>query len=461
MTLVESLPTFTGSATAEEFRAEYRALPCVVFKLARNAVSSRHIKSNHGPSGIKRKRSDSNLDSSSQHPPSPRDLHGLAFVQTILDTFLSSTAKDQESWCIENTDVLDASSTLASDFLSPKSTQNGYCSFVLQDNSAEAVSKFTEEHVEFPTLPLTSDTKINEKVNGGCDAPDDNSIHAAKENGQGDDLSKNANTTIAVSTEDKNRNNNSSNNDDDDDKTKSGEDPNNIFISDPYWLFVGRNTSTTPMMGRTEHTDGILHDGTFHFQVVGQKTWKLRPTTELRTMCDEHYDLALKDSYVVTVEEGDIFVINTRLWWHQTELPGVPAEPVTSEGSEAANTGKKSKPNSPSGLSISYARDMYFDGRQPEEGESEYMSSMDGAWATGNIPQGTVLFTEKDPPIRKSKDKNKTNCEMFEVDDEEGGTQLAVVTSKDITEGDFFVIYDKNADEGDPDSRGASSEGEY
>ena len=74
------------------------------------------------------------------------------------------------------------------------------------------------------------------------------------------------------------------------------------------------------------------------------------------------------------------------------------------------------------------------------------MSNMDGAWANGFIPQGTVLFTEIDPPIRRSNDIEKANCEMFEMEDEEGETQLAVVASKDIEEGDLFIIHEDDAE---------------
>lgn len=266
---------------------------------------------------------------------------------------------------------------LASDFLSQSSTQNGYCSFVLQDDSTKSITNFTENHVEHPTMPLNGD---------------DSSLLP---------------------------------------------DNNNIFISQPYWLFVGRNNSANPMKGRSEHTDSIQHDGTFHHQVVGRKTWKMRPTDELRTMCDG-MDLALKDCYAHTVEEGDIFVMNTRLWWHQTEIPG-----LTSGAGAEGGGGEQSG----AGLSISYARDIYLNGSQPKVGdeEPEHMSSIEGAWATGHLPKGTILYTEKDPPMSLSKEKEKANCELFEIDDDdEEGVQLAVVTSKDIKEGEFFILLDNS-----------------
>jgi hypothetical protein len=335
MSLIESLPTFAGSASLEDFRAAYDSVQCVCFKQV-----------NSNSTGKKRKRS----ASSPEH---------LAFLKNINDTFNSATSKDQASWCIEN-EIL-SSSTLPSDFLSPSATQNGYCSFVLQDDSTKTISNFAENHVAHPTLPLT-----------------------------GEHISD------------------------------------SVLISSPYWLFVGRNNSTASMKGRSEHTDSVQHDGTFHYQVTGSKTWTIRPTEELRSKCDE-LDIALKDSYIHTVEEGDIFLMNTRLWWHQTEIPG-------------AGGGQQS------GLSISYARDIYLDGTQPEAGE-DYMSSVEGAWATAHIPKGTILLTEGMDTSPLGRTKENANCEMLEIaNSDEEGVQMALVTIKDINEGEFFKILESDSD---------------
>ena len=47
------------------------------------------------------------------------------------------------------------------------------------------------------------------------------------------------------------------------------------------WFFVGHNKSRRVLPGRPEHTDAVRHDGTWHFQLSGSKTWHLRPTKEL------------------------------------------------------------------------------------------------------------------------------------------------------------------------------------
>jgi hypothetical protein len=78
-------------------------------------------------------------------------------------------------------------------------------------------------------------------------------------------------------------------------------------------------------------------------------------------LCDE-LDVALKGSYVHTVEVEGIFAIHTRLWWHQTEIPGMCIDTARTLGN-ATN------------LSISYARHcIYLDERQPPAGDEEYMS---------------------------------------------------------------------------------------
>eukprot|EP00978_Attheya_sp_CCMP212_P022711 scaffold68169_cov58-Attheya_sp.AAC.3 len=403
MSLIESLPTFTNSATLEQYRAAFDSVQCVCFKQVDNNTSdSTAIKSDSvtdssiNTGGNRKKRKHEHEQESVSVSPTGGEssssdrrtslsaaaaMHNnkgkaVAFHQkSILHTIHSATSKDQESWTIEN-DILD-SSTSASDFLSPTAKQNGYCSFVLQDDSNQAVSNFTEQYVRHPSLPL--------------------SAH---------------------------------------DESQKQQIVDTVCIAKPYWLFVGRNNNAHEMKGRNEHTDDIYHNGgTFHYQLAGVKTWNIRPTEELREMCDER-DIALKDTYVHTVEEGDIFVINTRLWWHQTEIPGA----------ISAKTGGNQNDN----LSISYARDIHLDGTQPTEGDEQHMNSKDGAWATAFIAKGTVLLTEVDPPISRTTVRADANCEMFVVEDsEEGEKQLAVVAFRDIKEGEFYTILESKNEEQD------------
>jgi len=212
-------------------------------------------------------------------------------------------------------------------------------------------------------------------------------------------------------------------------------------------------------------------------------------------MCDA-WDIALKNSYVCVVEEGDVFVINTRLWWHRTEIPGV-------------NTVEVDGDNHASGIlcdnvSISYARDIYLDGTQPptDDKGKMHMSSKDGAWATAFLSKGMVLLTEVDPPITRTTVRADANCKLivlgvdddddddsFSYDNDDGFSydnddygnddydsddfsnddydeskgekrgQMALVTTRDINEGEFFTILEsekKHGREEDTDSYGSS-----
>jgi hypothetical protein len=391
MTLIETLPTFTGTATTNrEFRAAYDAVQCVAFRQVHGGGPSNDSSSSnttHHSPGQKRKRQ--TVEQTSGVTKSPRQEH-LACLQTMRDTFHAATREDQASWCIENDDDKDGNASLPSAFLAASTTttapQRAYCSFVLQDDAYGAVTAFTAQHREYSTLPIRSD-----------EAPQ----QTGKDTGNETDT-KACRTYL--------------------------QDPRQIFVTEPYWMFLGRNTSATPLPGRAEHTDSIQHHGTFHYQMAGSKLWKLRPTQELRDMCNDR-DVALLDSYVHTVEQGDMFFINTRLWWHATELPGVADE-------------------SCAGWSISFARDVYLDGLQPDNAADEFMSTIDAVFANATIPHGTILLTELEElpsTMGTSKERAKSNCEVLnvaEIYDEDGGEpQMALVATRDIVEGEFFVMF--------------------
>jgi hypothetical protein len=382
MTLLESLPTFTTSATLDQYRESFDSVQCVCFKQVDGIRSS---SSSTGPKKRKRTRKHKHKQRKATTDHDTRyDSKALSYQRDLLNTFKSATRKDQDSWTVENGVTVDPpSSTSPSDFLSPSATQNGYCSFVLQDNSNQTLSNFGKYHVQHSSLPLIAHNESQKK--------------------RIDDA---------------------------------------ICIANPYWIFVGRNSTEQNMKGRNEHIDDIEHNGgTFHYQVTGTKIWTVRPTDELRAMCDG-VDIALKGSYIHVVEEGDIFVINTRLWWHQTEIPG------RTTRSDDDNGNKGGMGNGYCNLSVSYARDIYLDGTKPLNPHTRmHMSNKDGAWATAFIPEGTVLLTEADPPICRTSNRIGANCRLVVVGDEnEGEEQLALVTLRDIKEGEDYVMFESEND---------------
>ena len=212
------------------------------------------------------------------------------------------------------------------------------------------------------------------------------------------------------------------------------------------WMFFGRNHHSEKrsngeydLQGRPEHTDSISHDGTWHYQLSGTKRWLIRPTSKLLARFREHLDptafeewnktFSNEDNENVDIKrvsvdcnEGDILVVNTRLWFHQTILPSQP-EP-----------------------SVSYARDFWARKKPSEntdevtensKSSSEGMTNVDGLYATDDIEAGTVIFREDDmPDCELHRSKENYNCEIAELED---GVQ-AVVSTRNIAAGEFFCI---------------------
>lgn len=97
------------------------------------------------------------------------------------------------------------------------------------------------------------------------------------------------------------------------------------------WLFFGNNEDPmTPLTGRAEHADSVEHAGTWHIQCSGKKTWIIRPLDNLQLWadagcrCPRLGTTADFDGFRrlhVQCEQGDLLVINTRLWYHHTQLP--------------------------------------------------------------------------------------------------------------------------------------------
>lgn len=336
MSRLERIPIFAvDDVNLNDFRAVYDVIKCVCFRSnspSRNEIEETGLPSQESGAGRKRKRPETKERSWSST---------LSTIELIRETYESCSPKDKESWNVENKGKghdISSPSNFLSCMTDPESGGNndGYCSFVLQDNSNHSVSNFTER------MEGLLGKIYGETTNG------------SKENTLPHSLLL---TTTKNST-----------------KTSSDLVP---TIAPHYWVFLGRNNDHNEWLpGRREHTDLIQHDGTFHHQLVGGKLWKLRPTLELRQLCDEQHDTALLDSYEILVQEGDVFVINTRLWWHQTELPP--------------------------GWSVSYARDLYLDPKgcaktnqdetiDRDESAPESVSNREVSWASGFIEKGTTL----------------------------------------------------------------------
>ena len=156
-------------------------------------------------------------------------------LDSICKAYASATPKDQESWTIETTTAIGSnfrrpSETTAEaeqpptplEFLATsRKTANGYCSFVLQDDSRRAVSDFTQQLKALVHENTSTETTKNH-IN-----PLPFSLLWTIDNESG---------TV-------------------------------VSIAPHYWIFAGRNRSRNDLWGRAEHTDDIAHDGTVHSQL--------------------------------------------------------------------------------------------------------------------------------------------------------------------------------------------------
>ena len=178
------------------------------------------------------------------------------------------------------------------------------------------------------------------------------------------------------------------------------------------WFFFGRNVAGAPLEGRPEHTDSISHDGTWHFQLSGCKRWYLRPSEELvKRLSEEGIEGDSSRALVVDCEEGDVLIVNTRLWWHRTEIPVQKAP------------------------SVSYARDFYMDRKEAEAGFCS-MSNVDGLYAAADVEAHTIVFREDAMPDAELHRSSDPNCEVVELEDGTG----AVVSRRRIAAGEFFCV---------------------
>ncbi|KAL7515163.1 hypothetical protein ACHAXN_012565 [Cyclotella atomus] len=306
--------------------------------------------------------------------------------------FQSLEARDKDSWCIENKSN-DSKEVKPSDFLDVNSKiHKGYCSFLVQ-HSEIAVNDLMN------LLPV-----VDLPITGG------NSIDSV-----------------------------------DNMKVKYGP---------CTWFFFGKNYTSTetahskkPLLGRPEHTDSVSHDGTWHYQLSGTKIWRIRPTDELLDRINRSSDGDSKkrklndgqgkgdDTIELECKQGDILLLNTRLWWHSTVIP---------------------MQDSPS---ISYARDVYFESDAADEPNQQSMTNIDGTYAAQDIEAETILFTEHSmPDCELHRSKTNPNCQVVELEDESGESYMAVVSLRYIKAGEFFCIMESDSEEEEDDSEEESDE---
>ena len=336
-------------------------------------------------------------------------------MNMIHDIFQSMTnEEDRASWCIENEKSKKSGTSSSYDntgFLRADCRDDGYCSFLVQ-----------------------KDTQVKERL---------------LEGGEGNNsLLPMVDLPLSWGTP------SDSTGDGKDDNIKRGEHT-RIHYGPCIWIFFGRNSSNKSMSGRPLHTDSISHDGTWHYQLSGSKTWHLRPTQELLDIWSSDSSNAEGDDIcevqlpgkdeelTITCEEGDVILCNTRLWWHRTEISPTCGS-ISDNFSDGACTQKSYAP------SVSYARDVYLDGSPAHEDNGESngevgggMTNVDGLYAANDIEVETIVFTEEDMPDCELHRSTDPNCKVVELEDGGG----AIVSIRDILSGEFFSIAESSDEE--------------
>jgi len=183
------------------------------------------------------------------------------------------------------------------------------------------------------------------------------------------------------------------------------------------------------LRGRPEHTDAVDHSGTWHVQLKGTKTWFVRPCVDAHDWSSRPPELKEGQQGVVKegrggyrlridCREGDLLLINTRAWWHKTEIG--PQE---------------------SGLSISYARDFYLDDKKKKSaarhGEKTNDQTLDPRmFASKNFKAMEIVMREEDLPDADLPRSGDPNCSLAELDDE----TLALVSIRNIKKNEPLTV---------------------
>jgi hypothetical protein len=348
----------------------------------------------------------------------------------VRSLFESINDKDQASWCIESEAIgahdVEGAQIVPNEFLdTSKKNQRGYCSFLVQHSKME-IEGLLSKRLPMVHLPVADGSGNTMKVNyGPC-----------------------------------------------------------------LWLFFGKNyaadDNSSILPGRLEHTDSVTHDGTWHYQLSGTKIWRLRPTTKLLQMMEEHKRQQKEERFVsgtkrkiddaadgacdvrevqtnsaaipndkskdyieVECRQGDFLFLNTALWWHSTLIPPQDVPSVSyARDVYFPNSGMSLDP--PCSSDINENADNGDSDKEEIEKEEPVMTNVDGTYATEDIAAETILFTEHTMPnCELHRSRTNPNCQVVELEDDAGGeSYMAVVTLRDIKAGEFFSILESDEEEG-------------
>lgn len=241
-----------------------------------------------------------------------------------------------------------------------------------------------------------------------------------------------------------------------------------LHITSGLWLFIGHHAASEattaatteplkhpskrlkvgtkePMIGRAEHVDEVTYAGTFHVQISGTKTWLIRPHPDLfvetnPTLPDLSKVPGAERSpktgawrLRIEVQQGDVFVLNTKIWYHYTELA-----PPTQRQQQGDMREEEE-------WSMSIARDFYLPIPCPK-----------------TVSKGEVIFEEDQVPDDIPQTETP-NCALIEIDaedddddddendddgsDEGDASKIVLVALEDILQGQLLSIAHEDSED--------------
>jgi hypothetical protein len=273
-----------------------------------------------------------------------------------------------------------------------------------------------------------------------------------------------------------------------------------VKYTQPVWVFVGHNRKTSALStlrGRPEHVDSVDHDGTWHYQSQGTKVWYIRPAetpewgdTVLSVTSTESSMPAKKQKggeagllkefadnlprLKVVVEEEDVLIINTRVWWHQTripptgkkdfsisyaidfycadlQLPGKATAVPAKEGSKKKGGERCAMPETTESSTADNEGESAEDDGDDDSTAQPY-TNMDGLYASKPLKPGEVVFYESELPDCALPRSDNPNCEIVWLEDGSG----ALVASKNLQVGDWLTVAPSDSEDGSDGSEEGS-----
>jgi hypothetical protein len=277
-----------------------------------------------------------------------------------------------------------------------------------------------------------------------------------------------------------------------------------VKYTQPVWVFVGHNGKTSALStlrGRPEHVDSVDHDGTWHYQSQGTKVWYIRPAetpewgdTVLSVTSTPDSSVPAKKQkggeagllkefadglprLKIVVEQEDVLIINTRVWWHQTripptgkkdfsisyaidfycadlQLPGKATAVPAKEGSKKKASERCAMPETKESSSADNEGASEQDDGDDDSTAQPY-TNMDGLYASKPLKPGEVVFYESELPDCALPRSDDPNCEIVWLEDGSG----ALVAAKDLQVGDWLTVAPSDSEDGSDGSDEEGSEG--